>query len=154
MPPPRHAGFVELLGLEESAGPPGTYVCALTVDARHQNIQGVIHGSVLMALLDTAMGHALSGGLRPDEFCSTTQWSVQFLKASRPGDRLVATGRVAQKGNRIAFLEGVCRNAAGDEVARAHGTWYVGRLDATRPAGPASAADPAAGPRGGGATAS
>ncbi|MBL9085535.1 MAG: PaaI family thioesterase [Planctomycetia bacterium] len=158
MPPPRHAGFVELLGLEESAGPPGTYVCALTVDARHQNIQGVIHGSVLMALLDTAMGHALSAGLRPDEFCSTTQWSVQFLKASRPGDRLIATGRVVQKGNRIAFLEGVCRNAAGDEVARAHGTWYVGRLDAARAPGaagaPPTAGTPPAGPRGGGPTAS
>ncbi len=102
------------------------------MDTRHQNIQGVIHGSVVMALLDTAMGHALSGGLAPDEFCSTTQWSVQFVKASRPGDRLTATGRVVQKGNRIAFLEGVCRNAAGDEVARAHGTWYVGRLDLTR----------------------
>ncbi len=136
MPPPRHAGFVELLGLEEASGPPGTYTCALTVDTRHQNIQGVIHGSVVMALLDTAMGHALSGGLAPDEFCSTTQWSVQFVKASRPGDRLTATGRVVQKGNRIAFLEGVCRNAAGDEVARAHGTWYVGRLDLTR-GGPA-----------------
>ena len=137
---PRLPGFVELLGLVESPGPAGTYTCALAVDARHQNIQGVIHGSVLMALLDTAMGHALSALLTPGEFCSTTQWSVQFLKASRPGDRLTATGRVLQKGNRIAYLEGVCRNAAGDEVARAHGTWYVGRVP--------TAGGPAGEPRG------
>jgi len=128
MPPPRQTGFVDLLGIEETAGPPGEYRCVLPVDARHQNIQGVIHGSVLMTLLDTAMGHALSGLLGPDDFCSTTQWSVQFLRATRPGDRLEAVGRVVRRGNRIAYLEGVCCNAAGEEVARAHGTWYVGRV--------------------------
>ena len=29
---------------------------------------------------------------------------------------------------RIAYLEGTCANARGEEVARAHGTWYVGKL--------------------------
>ena len=125
---PREVGWVEHLGIVETPVAPGEVRCELPVDARHQNIQGVIHGSVVMALLDTAMGHALSGTLPPDGFCTTTQWSVQFLKATRPGDRLVATGRVLQKGNRIAYLEGICRNGAGEEVARAQGTWYVGTV--------------------------
>lgn len=128
MPPPRLCGLVELLGLTEVALGPGVVRCDLTVDERHRNIQGVTHGSVPTALLDTAMGHALSGLLAPDEFCSTTQLSIQFLKASRPGDVLRATGRVSKRGRRIAYLEGSCVNGAGDEVARAHGTWYVGTV--------------------------
>ena len=128
MPPPRQSGFVELLGIVESAVSPGVVRCDLAVDERHRNIQGVTHGSVATALLDTAMGHALSGILAAGEFCSTTQLSVQFLKASRPGDRLTATGRVTKRGRRIAYLEGTCVDAAGDEVARAHGTWYVGTV--------------------------
>jgi uncharacterized protein (TIGR00369 family) len=129
---PRKVGLVEFLGLSESDVSPGEVRCELAVEERHQNIQGVIHGSVLIALLDTAMGHALTGILAPGEFCSTTQLSVQFMRASRPGDRLTAIGRVTRRGRRIAYLEGVCTNAAGDEVSRAHGTWYVGRLDEQR----------------------
>src|SRR5881275_2609778 len=78
---PRHAGFVETLGLREAEIERGVVRCQLAVTEAHQNIQGVIHGSVIVALLDTAMGHALSGTLVLDEFCSTTQFSVQFLRA-------------------------------------------------------------------------
>ena len=125
---PRKLGFVETLGIRETTLAPGVVRCDLQVAEAHQNIQGVIHGSVVVALLDTAMGHALSGTLVPTEFCSTTQLSIQFLRASRPGDRLCATGRVTKKGRRIAYLEGTCSDASGEDVARAHGTWYVGKL--------------------------
>ncbi len=134
MPSPRLPGLVEHLGLSETAVAPGVVTCSLSVTEAHQNIQGVIHGSVAFVLLDTAMGHALTGLLSPDEFCSTTQISVQFLRASYPGDRLVATGKVTRRGNRIGYLEGSCVNRAGDEVARAQGTWYIGRVE-VRPAG-------------------
>jgi uncharacterized protein (TIGR00369 family) len=129
MTSPRLPGFVELLGLSEQAGPPGEVRTSLRVTESHRNIQGVTHGSVTTALLDTAMGHAITSLLAPGEFCSTTQLSVLFLRASRPGDRLDAVGRVVRRGSRIAYLEGVCSNDRGEEVARAHGTWYVGRLE-------------------------
>ena len=70
--------------------------------------------------------------LAPEEFCATTQLSVQFLKAARPGDVLTALGSVTHRGRRTAYLEGTCRNAAGDLVARAHGTWYLGQLKSGR----------------------
>jgi len=130
MPPTRRTGFVELLGLEEEAVAPGVYRCSLRVTERHQNIQAVTHGSVSISLLDTAMGHALSGILAEGEFCSTTQLSVQFLRASRPGDHLVAEGKVTRRGRRVAYLEGTCANERGEEVARAHGVWYVGERKA------------------------
>jgi uncharacterized protein (TIGR00369 family) len=120
---------VEHLGIEETAPRPGEVRCSLDVTSAHENIAGVVHGSVTFALLDTAMGHALTGTLAPPEWCGTTQISVQYLKAVRAGDRLVALGRVVRRGRRIAYLEGTCANRAGEEVARAQGTWYVGRRD-------------------------
>jgi acyl-coenzyme A thioesterase PaaI-like protein len=74
------------------------------------------------------MGHAISSLLAPGEFCSTMQFSVQYLMACRPGDRMEAEGWVTRKGRRVAYLEGTCTNAGGDVVARAHGTWYVGQV--------------------------
>jgi uncharacterized protein (TIGR00369 family) len=105
---------------------PGQVACRLVTDARHQNIQGVIHGSVSMAVLDTAMGHAMDSLLEPNQFCSTTQISVQYLRAARPGDVLEAVGRVTHRGKRIAYLEGDLKDAEGRLIARAQGTWYVG----------------------------
>jgi uncharacterized protein (TIGR00369 family) len=124
----RRKGLLELLGIGEEALGPGRVRCWLEAGEQHQNIQGVIHGVVAVALMDTAMGHALDGLLEPGEFCSTTQISIQFLRAARPGERLEAIGEVTRKGNRIAYLEGVCRNAAGELIGRAQGTWYVGRV--------------------------
>jgi acyl-CoA thioesterase len=108
---------------------PGRVACRLATGAQHANIQGVVHGAVTMALLDTAMGHALDSLLAQGEFCSTTQFSLQYLRAARPGEVLEAEGRVTHRGRRIAYLEGECHNASGEVVARAHGTWYVGRRD-------------------------
>ena len=131
----RREGLVEFLGIEEVLLAPGRVRCELATDGRHQNIQGVIHGSVTVAVLDTAMGHAMTSVIEAGQFCSTTQFSVQFVRAARPGDVLVAEGSVTHRGRRVGYLEGVCRNAAGDLVARAHGTWYVGTLEKShRPA--------------------
>lgn len=127
----RAVGWVEALGLEEEQLGVGEVRCSLQVDQRHQNIQGVIHGSVPIALLDTAMGHALDGMLDAGEFCATTQISFQFLAATRPGDRLAATGRVVRKGRRIAYLEGTCVRGDGTEIVRAQGTWYIGEVKAS-----------------------
>ena len=124
----RHEGLVELLGIEEEALEPGVVRCSLPVTEAHLNIQGVIHGTVSFALMDTAMGHALDALLAPGEFCSTTQISVQYLRAVRPGARIDAVGRVTRRGRRIAYLEGVCTDEEDRVVARAQGTWYVGEV--------------------------
>jgi uncharacterized protein (TIGR00369 family) len=128
----RQRGWMEHLGIEERLLEPGRVSCRLVTDARHQNIQGVIHGAVTMSLLDTAMGHALDSLLQPGEFCSTTQISLQYLRATRPGDVLEGVGFVTHKGRRIAYLEGELKDAAGRLIARAQGTWYVGAIHADR----------------------
>ncbi len=128
----RGEGLVELLGIEARTEGPGRVRCRLSAGPRHANIQGVIHGSVTMALLDTAMGHAVDTLLAPGEFCGTTQFSIQYLKAVWPGEALEAVGLVTHRGRRIAYLEGECRTAAGDLVARAHGAWYIGEARARR----------------------
>ena len=124
----RKPGLVELLGIEEEALGPGRVRCRLAAGEQHQNIQGVVHGVVPMALMDTAMGHALDGLLAEGEFCSTPQISIQFLRAVRPGETIEAIGEVTRKGNRLAYLEGRCLNAEGELVGRAQGTWYIGRV--------------------------
>ena len=123
----RMQGLLEWMQIVEESVEPGRVVCRIETRPEHQNIQGVVHGSIPFAVLDTAMGHALDAMLEPHEFCSTTQFSLQFQRAVRPDETLRATGIVTRKGRRIAYLEGTCVNADDEVVAKAQGTWYVGQ---------------------------
>lgn len=124
--PPHEDGLVQLLGIEEERLEAGTVRCRLRAGDAHRNIQGVVHGSVTMALLDTAMGHAVDSLLDPGGWCSTTQISFQFHRAVRSGEDLEAVGHVTHRGRRIAYVEGTCRNARGEIVAIGQGAWYLG----------------------------
>jgi uncharacterized protein (TIGR00369 family) len=119
-------GLMGLLGIREERLRPGRVRCRLRTGPEHLNIQGIVHGSVTMALLDTAMGHAVDGLLPPGGFCSTTQISFQFHKALSMGEDIEAVGEVLRSGRKIAYVQGTCRNAAGEVVAIGQGAWYLG----------------------------
>ncbi|MCA9314671.1 MAG: PaaI family thioesterase [Planctomycetes bacterium] len=124
--PPHEDGLVQLLGIQEERLEPGQVRCRMRAQDAHRNIQGVVHGSVTMALLDTAMGHAVDSLLEPGGWCSTTQISFQFHRAVRSGEELEALGAVTHRGRKIAYVEGTCRNGRGEIVAIGQGAWYLG----------------------------
>ncbi len=120
--------FDRHLGITTRSEEPGTCVAELDLAPEHRNIEGRLHGGVLLTLLDTAMGHAI-GSLReagPVAAAATMQFSCQFLNAPG-GARLIARGRVVRLGGSSAFVEGVVTDEAGTDVARAHGVWRVWR---------------------------
>lgn len=88
------------------------------------NRRGVVHGGVLSALLDSALGMAVVAAIDPVEWCATLQLSVQFVSGGRRGP-LRASGRMTRRGPHCAFAEGEVLDARGKLIARAQGTWYV-----------------------------
>jgi len=79
---------------------------------------GVFHGGVLAALIDTCgcgavlAGHDFSTGSR----ISTVDLSVQFLRVA--GSDVVAHGTCVKRGRNLNFAEVVIRDASGKDVAR------------------------------------
>lgn len=120
--------FDRHLNITSRSDSPGTCMAQLDLVPEHRNIEGRIHGGVLLTLLDTAMGHAIAS-LREREGiagAATMQISCQFLQPPGSG-RLEAHGRVTRLGGKSAFVDGILRDAAGTEVARAQGVWRVWR---------------------------
>lgn len=115
-----------LLGWELVTVDPDAGTIEVSFDATDQllNPVGVIQGGFLAAMLDDTLGPALVATLGPQQFAPTLDLHVQFFKAARPG-RLIGRGRVARKGNEIAFLAGELIDHGGAVVASATATAQI-----------------------------
>lgn len=131
----RMAGFHRSIGfvIDPEGSGPGVCTVRGTVQARHLNINGVVHGGVYATALDTAMGGAVVSMLAEGESTATTSLYVEFLRSAREGADLVARGEVLRRGRHLAFVEGKLDDGAGRQLSQAHGTWYIWSGEERRP---------------------
>lgn len=84
----------------------GEAIVDLDCSRTHHNPMGRVHGGVVAALADAAMGIAFGRTLLESEDFSTVEMKVNFVRPVREG-RLTAAAEVIQRGLRIGFVE--CR---------------------------------------------
>ena len=127
-------GWPNAVALGETLGPlpfvpraagPGTASWAYTVDPAHYNPNGVLHGGVVMALLDSAMGHTVAALIAADgAFNTVAQMSINFLEPIRAGT-VVAHAKVRKRGKRLAVVEAEAVDEDGRVVAIATATHTI-----------------------------
>jgi uncharacterized protein (TIGR00369 family) len=100
------APISQLIGFDVQPGPSGEAIVQLAVDDRLHNPMGRVHGGVLAALSDAAMGIAFGRTLETGQDFATIDLHVHFMRPVR-GKQLTATARVLQRGLRIGYVE--CR---------------------------------------------
>lgn len=88
------------------------------------NPNGVVHGAVLFAMVDTAMGAATMSVLDAGLACASIEVHLRFLRASSAG-RLSAEATVVQAGRRVVQLDARVRDKVGQLVATASGSFAV-----------------------------
>lgn len=113
----------ELLGFTIDIGD-GESTARLTVDARHLNPHGVVHGAVMFALLDTAMGGATMSVVGEGNWCATVDITTRFLAPCFSGE-LVATATVRKAGRRVVHLDASVGDGDGAEYTAATGVFAV-----------------------------
>jgi acyl-CoA thioesterase len=112
------------LGMQVSGEEPGLGFAQLVLGPDHLNPNGVAHGAVLFALVDTAMGKATMNGIEPGRFCASIEVSLRFTRPSAAGE-LTATAAVVKRGRSVVHLEA---RVVGDHerlVATAAGTFAI-----------------------------
>jgi uncharacterized protein (TIGR00369 family) len=112
--------FIELLGARVDEAGEGHSTLSLVLEERHTNPNGVMHGGVVAAVMDSAAAVAL-GRLRGERIRrenphATVEMNVSLISAARPGDELIVEGRVLKLGRAVAFCESDARRAADDEL--------------------------------------
>ena len=101
----------------------------LSLDARHANRNGRVHGGVHCTILDAAMGFAASrafaraeGGRTPDTDVLTLTLVTNFVGAS-DGREMIAVGRIDRHGRSLAFASGEVRDERGTLLATGTATF-------------------------------
>lgn len=87
---------------------------------RHLNPNGVVHGAVLFAALDTAMGAAVMSVVSEGDRCTTVDLHVRYHAAVRSG-MVETTAQVLHEGRRLITLIGEATGDDGSIVASATG---------------------------------
>jgi uncharacterized protein (TIGR00369 family) len=113
----------ELLGIHVVEAAEGRGRLEMVVTARHLRTFGLLHGGVLAALLDAAMGTATATRTPAEHDVVTAQLNVNFIRPAWQGEQLTTTGEVVHAGRRTAVARGEVRTAEGSLVAAASGTF-------------------------------
>ena len=131
-PMPRAAAT---LGLEfiDANSEKGTIELAFAATENFTNPAGNVLGAFVAAMLYDTVGPALLATLAPDQFQSTLELNVNFLRPVRPG-RIVAKGHVVHRDGDLAFLEASLVDSQGALIATATATARVIPLDRARSA--------------------
>ncbi len=97
---------------------PGRVSFTLVPSEFHLNPFGLVHGGVLAALIDTAMGCAVHSLLPVGAGYITSELNVRFLRAaSLATGALLCTGEVLKAGRRTMVVHARVTDDAGNEVA-------------------------------------
>jgi len=120
-----HIPFVEHLGFELLALPPGGSELGIDLRAELTNAWGVAHGGLLMTMLDIAMAHAarspLHEGGEEQASVATIEMKTAFM---RPAEgRLLARGRRLHRTASLAFCEGTITALDGTPLCHGTGTF-------------------------------
>ncbi|MBN2622360.1 MAG: PaaI family thioesterase [Acidimicrobiales bacterium] len=112
------------LGMTIEGDEPGRARGRVTVGERHLNPNGVVHGAVLFALVDTAMGKAVMSVLPEGRFCASVDVQLRFVRPASDGE-IVADVEVLKQGRTVVHLDARVHDGEGRLVATAAGTFAV-----------------------------
>jgi uncharacterized protein (TIGR00369 family) len=126
---PEGAPYHALLGLTLVQWEEGLARLACTVGERHLNRSGIVHGGLILSMIDQAAGYSglwcsVPGNVRR---AVTLDLDCRFTGQVKAG-QLVAEARVAQRGRNIFFVRTEVLDAAGRMVAFGASThrWRAG----------------------------
>jgi uncharacterized protein (TIGR00369 family) len=93
------------------------------------NPLGGVHGGVFGIVHDAAMNFALNSALESGDRAATLDVSYSMLRPAEAGTSLAVRGEVVRLTQQVAYVESQVRDADGETVSKASGTFLVRRKD-------------------------
>jgi uncharacterized protein (TIGR00369 family) len=87
----------------------------------YAGFHGVVHGGILMSLLDEISVWAAS--FEANCFCVTRELSTKLYKHAEPGQKLLLSARVLEV-RKLISVEAIIENEAGEKIAVSKGRFF------------------------------
>lgn len=97
-------GFAGALGVREGGARDGQARLEFDASEEHLNPAGTLHGGVLATLVDSAMAQAARSSTDDGQVPATSQLTIAFLSAGRPGP-MVVTAHVRRQGEHLLLCD-------------------------------------------------
>jgi uncharacterized protein (TIGR00369 family) len=110
---------------------PGRAVLEWTPGTDHSFAAGdgwIVHGGMVTAILDTAMGQSTWTLLSKQEVFLTADLRTEFYRPTSPGGLIRAIGHVAHKTRRVSFAAAELQDENGKKLASGRATNIIRRL--------------------------
>ena len=88
------------------------------------NANGYVHGGAIFSVADTAVGIALYSLVNKDDFITTIEMKINYLKPIDASE-IIAEAKIIHKGAHTALGEADVRDANGNLVAKALSTYAI-----------------------------
>jgi uncharacterized protein (TIGR00369 family) len=122
----RRHRWPRLIGFEMRVADPGRIVMELDPDESLENTIGLLHGATAAALLDAAMGCAISTMLPVGQASVTLDFKLTYLRPlSIKSGTISAEGKVVKLGRQTSYVEGFVHDGAGNLAVHATATFSM-----------------------------
>src|SRR5260370_20903355 len=113
-----------LIGFEPKEMTAGRAVVTLAAGQQHASPMGTLHGGILCAIADAAMGMAFASTLAHGESFTTIELKINFFRPVWEA-RLRAEGKVVRRGSTIGYTECEITDESGRLVAKASSAYMA-----------------------------
>ncbi|CAG7657887.1 PaaI family thioesterase [Paenibacillus allorhizosphaerae] len=121
---PKSTGtFWDWIGCEWTEEKDGRVTVSLTVEPRHLNHIGIVHGGVYATLIDSAMGLAVMRS-RPDHSVVTTNLNMHYVAPATIG-KLTVTAEIVHASRKLVTAQAKAFGEGGALCAFGTGTFRV-----------------------------
>ena len=125
--------YYQAMGMSIAEMTGGRVVIRVEIQPSQLNADGIVHGGVLPAIADGAMGNALRTLYGRSAQVLTAELHLHYLRPVTNGV-LIAEGKVVRSGRRLSFGEVEIRNeSSGKAVAKGTGIFVIEPKDSKLP---------------------
>src|SRR6516165_5075993 len=103
---------------------PDAIILGLRLATPHTNARGFVHGGLIAALADKAMGHSCGHKMGGGYSLVTVSMAIDFVSSAQIGQWLAVESEVIRTGVTLCFAQCLV-TADGSAIARANGTFRV-----------------------------
>ena len=103
---------------------PDAIILGLRLATPHTNARGFVHGGLIAALTDKAMGHSCGHKMGGRYSLVTVSMAIDFISSAQIGQWLAVESEVIRTGATLCFAQCLV-TADGIPIARANGTFRV-----------------------------